>query len=535
MKITDCVSTYVVLLALGTALMLGAPAAGWDDRSEDPELAETQTRVPTLPPPVAYKAKGNVVEIELSEYAGYSGIIVANGGLEPSEDSIFFKKYGFKVKLTLSEEESWPALNSGAMAGSATTVDVLAAYGRQFNVVVPAMIGFSRGADGVVVRKEVKQINDLRGKVLATSQFTEADFFIRYLAQEAGLPIKLLSAFSDSPDPEKVNLIFCKDAFAAGDLFLRDVKEGRNRLAGCITWAPKTNEIAEASDGAMRVLITSANLLIIGDVFIVNGGFAKANPKIVKGIVHGILEGNSRVRTAPEKYHATIATAFGWELDDVATELAKTHLANFPENEAFFNETIDSAGSFGYIYETAAFTYGSGLIKASDGDRFLSLAALTQIGNEGVYKDQKASITPIHSEGVSGAEETALLSKSIIFEFDPNESALDTKIPDNKKGLESIAKLLQVSPGSTILLRGHAEGSRVEKARKQGGDAAARKLVLKLKALSKERCNTLKRLLREEHGVDDARMRVEGVGADEPTGKGRDRDRRVETLWFPVS
>ena len=69
---------------------------------------------------------------------------------------------------------------------------MLAAYGRQFHAVVPAQIGYSRGADGLVVRSDIKKINDLKGKIVATAQFTEADFFIRYLAQEAGLPINVL-------------------------------------------------------------------------------------------------------------------------------------------------------------------------------------------------------------------------------------------------------------------------------------------------------------------------------------------------------
>ncbi len=73
------------------------------------------------------------------------------------------------------------------MAASVTTVDVLAAYGKQLHAVVPVQIGFSRGADGIVVRSDIKRINQLKGKTIATAQFTEVDFFIRYLAQEAGL------------------------------------------------------------------------------------------------------------------------------------------------------------------------------------------------------------------------------------------------------------------------------------------------------------------------------------------------------------
>ena len=113
----------------------------------------------------AFQFKDNIVPIEISEYAGYAGLIAANGGLEPTENSLFFKNHGFKVKLTISEDETWSELNEGKIAASVTTVDVLAAYGRQLHAVVPAQIGFSRGADGVVVRSDIKRINQLKGKI----------------------------------------------------------------------------------------------------------------------------------------------------------------------------------------------------------------------------------------------------------------------------------------------------------------------------------------------------------------------------------
>ncbi len=172
------------------------------------ELATTQTEVPRLVTPGAYTPKDEVVDIELSEYAGYAGLIVANGGLEPNDNSVFAQKHGFKLKINLSEEESWSALNSGKMAASATTVDVLAVYGKQFQVLVPAQIGFSRGADGIVVRSDIKRINDLKGKILVTAQFTEAEFFIRYLAQEAGLGVAMPDGIDGEFDAEKLNLVF---------------------------------------------------------------------------------------------------------------------------------------------------------------------------------------------------------------------------------------------------------------------------------------------------------------------------------------
>src|SRR3990167_2539980 len=147
-----------------------------------PEPVEPVSGTPTLQSAAPYEMQGNIVDVDISEYAGYGGLIVANGGLAPNPESFFARQYGFQVRLTLSEEEGWSKLNNGRVAASVTTADTLAVLGRQFEVVVPAQIGFSRGADMVVVDAGIANINQLAGKVLAASQFNESEFFIRYLA-----------------------------------------------------------------------------------------------------------------------------------------------------------------------------------------------------------------------------------------------------------------------------------------------------------------------------------------------------------------
>ncbi len=498
-------------------------------------LEETLSEPPKLAAPGVYQAKGNVVELELSEYAGYAGLIVANGGLEPSENSQFFKKHGFKVKITLSEEESWSSLNSGKIAASATTVDVLAIFGRQYQGVVPAQIGYSRGADGVVVRKEIKRINNLKGKILATAQFTEADFFIRYLAQEAGLGVRMLPDLKTTPDPEKVNLVFCKDAFAAGDLFLKDIKDGLKVLAGCVTWAPKTSQVAQDSGGQAHILATSLNLLIIADILTVNKGFAQQNPDKVAGLVSGLLEGNRLVRDNPSAWLELIGKAFKWDREKTKAELAKVHLANLPENLAFFSGSIDSAGSFNGIYQSSIYAYGSELIKDPvDGDRFVDQKPLQALDQAGAFKEQKVSIAPIKSATAGTIEGNPLLSKDIRFLFEPNSAKLQLDARDNQKNLDAIRQLLQVSPGSTILLRGHVDNAMVEDFRKQGGDAFVRQMALKATELSKNRAGEIKRLLMEKFKVDASRLDTIGRGWEEPLGKDNEQNRRVEAQWFTV-
>ena len=499
------------------------------------ELVETRHEIPKIKASGPYNVKDKTGDIELSEYAGYSGLIVANGGLKPNENSYFTKKHGFKVNITLSEEDSWSALNSGRLGVSAHTVDVVAALGKQFDILVPALIGYSRGADGIVVTKDIKKLNDLKGKVLTTSQFSESEFFLRYLAGEAGLKVSLLDDITQKPNPDTVNLVFCADAFAAGDLFIKETKTGKKRLSGCITWEPKTSEVVEKLDGKCSILTTNKNLLIIADILIVNKHFSEKNPEMIKGLVEGVIYGNTLLRDEPAKHLDVVAKAFDWTIDETKVELDKVHLANLPENKAFFSGTLSSAGSFNYIYETSRLVYGNKLIgQPHESDKIILDKHISEIDKSGIFKGQLTGIEPkrIKLDAAEASEEDAILSKDLQFKFKANKSELDMLVEENKNAVESIKNLLTVSPGSRIVLRGHADGSNLEEHRKHGGEAAVRDAILTLKELSKSRCSELKRVLTEKYNIDEFRISIFPVGPDEPTGKGPIADRRVEVKWL---
>ena len=500
-----------------------------------PEVQEVKVEVPKLSPPAAFQFKDNIVPIEISEYAGYAGLIAANGGLDPTENSLFFKNHGFKVKLTISEDETWSELNEGKIAASVTTVDVLAAYGRQLHAVVPAQIGFSRGADGVVVRTDIKRINQLKGKTIASAQFTEVDFFIRYLAQEAGLEINALGSLDAAPHPDRLNVVYTEDGFEAGDLFLSDVKSGKNRLAGCVTWEPKVSEVVSGSGGQAHILTSNRNLLIIADVLIVHRGFAQEHQKIVQGLVQGLLEGNRLMRDKPDQNIDIVARAFKWDRAKTTKELANVHLANLPENLAFFSGAMDAAGSFGSIYQSAVLAYGSEVIKdPPDPSRFAELSALQALDKSGIFKEQTVAIAPIRTSSAASVETDPLLSKDIRFMFEPNEAKLDIANQENVRNLEAIKRLLQVSPGSTLLLRGHVDNARVAEFRKTGGEAYVRTQALRAMELSKNRAATIRQLLIDRYGIDPKRIDTVGRGWEEPAGPNSDLNRRVEVQWFTV-
>jgi len=501
-----------------------------------PVPIEPVTGTPTLEAANTFVPKDNVLRIDISEYAGYGGLIVANGGLEPNADSFFAKEYGFKVAISMSENETWGPLNNGKLAATATTADALAVLGRQFDAIVPVQIGYSRGADMVVVDRGIASVNALKGKTLAASQFNESEFFIRYLAQEAGVPVTVLRDLDSKPAAGSLGLVFYEDAFVACDAYQHELASGGGRLNGCVGWTPKTDEVIEASKGAAKALVSNRNLLVIADVLAVNKGFAKAHPEMVKGLVHGILEGNRRLRDNQAENIGVVAKAFKWSEADARDELAHVHLSNAPENRAFFAGTIDSAGSFGGIFQSSVLAYGSVIKNPADPARFVDLSFLDAIAKRSPFSEQKIAIAPIRTSTQAALEGDPLLSKDIRFFFEPNSSNLDRNAPQNQEYLQTIKRFLQVSPGSTVLLRGHVDNTRVNEFRQSGGEQLVQSMALKAMELSRQRAIAVSdALLAKFPDIDKARVESVGRGWEEPTGATDNaQNRRVEVQWFTI-
>ena len=536
------------LLALGGWLVLrdtrpGDPGASpgtamqLRDRAIDtPDPIEPLTTLPVLDAAAPYQPQGDIIDVDISEYAGYAGLVVANGGLAPNPDSFFARNYGFQVRLVLAEEEGWSKLNNGRIAASVTTADALAVLGRQFDIVVPAQIGFSRGADQVVVDTGITSVNQLKGKTLAASQFNESEFFIRYLASEAGVPVKVLRDLDAKPAANELGLVFYEDAFVACDAYEAERASREPGLHGCVGWSPRTDEVVAASGGGAKVLVSNRNLLIIADLLLVNRGFAQNHPEWVKGLVHGLLEGNRLVRDQPDAQLDTIARAFDWSRADTEAELRKVHLSNLPENLAFFNGQIDAAGSFQGIYQSSVLAYGNLVRNPADPTRFVDSTHLDALAADGQFAHQTIAIAPIRTgSGTISLEGDALLSRDIRFFFEPNSAVLERDAPQNLQYLETIRNYLQVSPGSIVLLRGHVDDAHRAEFEKQGGQALVRNMALKAMELSRQRAQAVREALLQRYpNIPESRLELVGRGWEEPAGPDSDQNRRVEVQWFTL-
>jgi NitT/TauT family transport system substrate-binding protein len=210
-------------------------------------------------------------------------------------------------------------------------------------------------------------------------------------------------------------------------------------------------------------------------------------------------------------------------------------LSNLPENLAFFNGTIDAAGSFSGIFQSSVLAYGSLIRNPVDAERFADLTQLQALQSAGKYADQKVAIAPIRTTARGELEGDPLLSKDIRFFFEPNSAVLDDTAKENQDFLDSIKKFLQVSPGSMVLLRGHVDNARIDEFRREGGEELVKTMALKAMELSKQRADTVRTALLKKHPeIDAKRIEVVGRGWEEPAGPDSNLNRRVEVQWFTL-
>ncbi|HMV33898.1 MAG TPA: OmpA family protein, partial [Gemmatimonadales bacterium] len=152
----------------------------------------------------------------------------------------------------------------------------------------------------------------------------------------------------------------------------------------------------------------------------------------------------------------------------------------------------------------------------------------------GIFKGETIAIAPIAGGPGGSIENDPLLSKDIRFLFQPNSANLDQSQAENLRNLEAIKQLLTVSPGSTVLLRGHVDNSMVDEFRKRGGDDLVRRMALKAVELSRDRAGEIQKLLISKYNVSPKRLEIVGRGWDEPAGPDPDQNRRVEVQWFTL-
>jgi NitT/TauT family transport system substrate-binding protein len=481
-----------------------------------------------------------VVEFPINVWPGWAPIIVANQGLEPNDQSVFAKKYGFYVRLAIVDDpvKARDLFASGQSHILWGTLDMIALFAPELvkdSRTVPVVcqqIDFSGGGDGVVARGEIRSINDFRmvngkRKKVVLAQNSPSHYLIMSLLIDAGI------------DPGDVDFKWAGDAPSAAKIFVQDTS-----YDAFVGWSPDIYNITDKLKGTRLVVTTGSANHLIADVWAVRNDFYHDNPDKVSGLVRGIFDGMDMVRKDPKMAARALAAAFKLPEEDCIKMVGSdggiadgdAHLTNYRENAKFFLDPFNPA-NFEVVWNSASTIYKSlGIISTTvPSSRVKAQQVLAAMSEE--YKDVKDLSQPtfkpnalmnLSAEAGSGQ----ILTKAVLISFEPNKFVLnpeyDTTIPAT---LEEIGKLAGKFGNAYIIIEGNTDASRK--------GIVPTDLV---RQLSYDRADAVRKAIMDKYKFDPNKFKVVGNGWDNPlpgctdpsNAENNKKNRRVEVKVFPL-
>jgi NitT/TauT family transport system substrate-binding protein len=277
------------------------------------------------------RAHAETIKIAHSTWVGYGPLYIAR-------DKGFFKNHGVDVELIVMEEpkERFPAMLAGRIDMIASTVDTAILYLKKpddFKYLVA--IDDSDGGDGIVAKKEIKSVADLKGKTVAFSEGSVSQFYLNVLLTKAGLKESDLTAVNMAA-PE------AGAAFVAG------------KVDAAVTWEPWLSR-GKKTDFGHVMTDSSSTPGLITDVIITTKDFATNRTKDAQAIVDAWNVAVAFQRSNPQEANEIMAKGVGGWLKDpkvFGEVLGGIKFYGASDNKKFFG-TKDNPGALKHTVQEA--------------------------------------------------------------------------------------------------------------------------------------------------------------------------------------
>ena len=314
-------------------------------------IAVATTVMPSL-------SQAETVKLAHSTWVGYGPLYIA-------QEKGFFKKHGVDVELVIMEEpkDRFPAMLAGKIDMIASTVDTAILYLRkpdEFQYVVA--IDDSNGGDGIVAKKDIRSLADLKGKTVAFSEGSVSEFYLNVLLAKAGLK---------ASDLTPVNMA----APEAGAAFVA------NKVDAAVTWEPWLSRGKQAEFGHLLV-DSSTSPGLITDVVIATKDYVAKHGAETKAVVAAWNEAVAFQRAHADEANAIMAKGVGGWLKspkDFKETLPGIKFYGRDDNKAFFG-TKDKPGPLHRTVEDAITIWsGQGRLQVQTGpDKLIDYEFVTQ-------------------------------------------------------------------------------------------------------------------------------------------------------------
>lgn len=258
------------------------------------------------------------IKVAIVTWVGYGPFFVA-------KEKGYFEKHGLDADIVKIEElgARHSAFISKGVQFSISTLDLFAneaAQGLPAKCIVK--LSDSYGADGIVAKKDIKSVKDLKGKTIAFEKANPSHFFLIYLLKREGLSIKDIK-------PKFMTAGDAGAAFFAG------------QVDAAVTWEPWLTKASQTEFG--HILITSrekSGLLL--DVLLVHQEFAQGNPKAVTGLLKAWFDAVEFCKRDPAEANRIMAKGLGLSVEEFVEMLKGDKFSDYAENRRYFG--LDTSG-----------------------------------------------------------------------------------------------------------------------------------------------------------------------------------------------
>ncbi len=275
----------------------------------------------------AATAEAEPLKLAHSTWVGYGPLFIA-------QEKGYFAEEGVEVELINMEDVKirFPALAAGKIDALVTTVDTMLNFlSEEQSYRYLFALDDSRGGDGIVARKEIETVADLKGRTVGYTEGSVSQFFLGVLLKQAGLKLS---------DVKSQNMT----AGDAGAAFVA------GRLDAAVTWEPWLTRGKMAPHGHL-LIDSSATPGLIVDVAVTTPEKLEARRADLQAVYRAWIRAVEFQKANEEEADEIMARGVGGWLEDPA--VFKETRAGIGYYDRAMNEAyIGKPGAPGKIVET---------------------------------------------------------------------------------------------------------------------------------------------------------------------------------------
>ena len=249
-----------------------------------------------------------------------------HGPFYVAQEKGFFRDHGVKVALSRMDgtSERRAAIGAGRIDAIATGLEeavILRANGVNLKAILET--DQSSGADGLVAKRTIKTVRDLRGKTVAYGEGTPSHIFLTQVLKKAGLTTK--DIVSKYMSPEEAGAAFTS-----------------SKVDAAVTWEPWLTKAKDKSNSHL-LISTAQEPGLIAAVLAVRADSLSSRRADWVGVLRAWFKAVSFGQQHPKEAQQIMSKTFGLPVADIAAMLQTDVIAGEKENLAYFGRVKEGS------------------------------------------------------------------------------------------------------------------------------------------------------------------------------------------------